>query len=220
MIEYTGSLAKKSILIFGGAGFIGSNLVRHLALYDCKIHIVDNLSTGCFSNIERHLKNSSVSFENGDVETYQFSNYDIVFNLACPASPDQYQKDPLKTFTTSVLGVMNICDCIKNTDTILLHASTSEVYGDPTVHPQNENYWGNVNPIGVRSCYDEGKRAAETYLTDFAKIHKSRIIICRIFNTYGPNLNKEDGRVFSNFLHQAMENRPLSIYGDGDCDVG
>ena len=161
------------------------------------------------------MKNSSVSFENGDVETYQFSNYDIVFNLACPASPDQYQKDPLKTFTTSVLGVMNICDCIKNTDTILLHASTSEVYGDPTVHPQNENYWGNVNPIGLRSCYDEGKRAAETYLTDFAKIHKSRIIICRIFNTYGPNLNKEDGRVFSNFLHQAMENRPLSIYGDG-----
>lgn len=205
----------KKILVTGGAGFIGSHLCKRLIDEGNKVLCVDNLFTGSRNNILPLLDNPNFEFAQHDVVQELDVEVDQIYNLACPASPVHYQYDSVKTMKTSVLGAMNLLELAKKTNVRILQASTSEVYGDPQVHPQPEWYWGHVNPIGIRSCYDEGKRAAETLFSDYHRQYGVDTKIIRIFNTYGPNMNPEDGRVVSNFIVQALRGEDITIYGDG-----
>ena len=205
----------KKILITGGAGFIGSHLSRRLLNEGNYIICLDNLQTGKKKNIQKLLDNPNFHFVEKDVVESFFYELDEIYNLACPASPPHYQDNPIKTLKTSVIGAINLLELAKINNAKILQASTSEVYGDPIVHPQPETYWGNVNPIGPRSCYDEGKRCAETLFNDYANVFNLKTKIIRIFNTYGPNMCVDDGRVVSNFIIQALKNNDITIYGDG-----
>ncbi len=207
---------KKNILVTGGAGFIGSHLCTTLISQGHKIICLDNLFTGSLNNISDLINHPNFEFVNHDIiEPYFRENIHEIYNLACPASPIHYQFNPIKTVKTCTVGVINMLGLAKKNNAKILQASTSEVYGDPKIHPQNENYNGNVNPIGPRSCYDEGKRCAETLFLDYYREHKLRIKIVRIFNTYGPNMAVNDGRVISNFINQALNQNELTINGDG-----
>lgn len=204
------------ILVTGGAGFIGSHLCRRLLNEGNDVICVDNLFTGSKDNISDLLLNEHFEFCFQDVtEPLEFLNIDQIYNLACPASPVHYQYNPVKTIETNIIGAINVLNLAKINNARVLQASTSEVYGDPLMHPQKETYWGNVNPIGIRSCYDEGKRAAETLFFDYHRQFGVNIKVARIFNTYGPNMQKNDGRVVSNFIVQALEGENITIYGDG-----
>jgi UDP-glucuronate decarboxylase len=205
----------KRILVTGGAGFIGSHLCERLLQEGNEILCLDNYFTGSKRNIAHLLENPYFELIRHDVTSPYFVEVDEIYNLACPASPIHYQYNPIKTVKTSVMGAINMLGLAKRIKSKILQASTSEVYGDPTVHPQPESYWGNVNPVGVRSCYDEGKRCAETLFTDYHQQNQVRIKIIRIFNTYGPNMHPNDGRVVSNFIVQALQNQLITIYGDG-----
>ncbi len=205
----------KKILVTGGAGFIGSHLCGRLLNDGNEVICLDNYSSGSKDNIMHLLENPYFELVRHDV-TMPFSiEVDEIYNLACPASPVQYQCNPISTIKTSVMGAINMLELAKNTTAKILQASTSEVYGDPEVHPQPETYWGNVNPIGARSCYDEGKRCAESLFVNYHKQNNVSIKIVRIFNTYGPNMLPNDGRVVSNFIVQALQDKPITIYGDG-----
>ena len=206
---------KKKILVTGGAGFLGSHLCQTLLEFGHEVLCVDNYFTGNKSNIIHLLDNPRFELMRHDVTFPLYVEVDEIYNLACPASPIHYQHDPVQTTKTSVHGAINMLGLAKRVDAKILQASTSEVYGDPAVHPQEESYWGNVNPIGIRSCYDEGKRCAETLFFDYHRQHNVRIKVMRIFNTYGPRMHPDDGRVVSNFIVQALKNKPLTIYGDG-----
>ncbi|MBT6120195.1 SDR family oxidoreductase [bacterium] len=203
------------ILITGGAGFIGSHLCAQLIRDGHYVICLDNLFTGSKTNIAHLLNNPNFEFIRHDITSPILLEVDEIYNLACPASPIQYQLNPVKTIKTSILGAIHVLGIAKRVHAKVLQASTSEIYGDPLVHPQTESYWGNVNPIGERSCYDEGKRVAETLFFDYHRQNNVEIKVARIFNTYGPNMAKNDGRVVSNFITQALEDRPLTIYGDG-----
>lgn len=206
----------KKILISGGAGFIGSHLCTRLVNEGNDVICLDNFFTGSKKNIENLIDKPNFRLVEHDVvNPYYEDSLDEIYNLACPASPIHYQYDPIQTTKTSVMGALNMLGLAKRTGAKILHASTSEVYGDPMVHPQPESYWGNVNPIGRRACYDEGKRCAETLCMDYHYQHGIRIKIIRIFNTYGPNMLAYDGRVVSNFVVEALQNRDITIYGDG-----
>lgn len=205
----------KRVLVTGGAGFIGSHLCRRLLKDGNDVICVDNLFTGTKKNIEELLDDHYFEFIRHDVTRELLVEVDQIYNLACPASPVHYQYDPVKTINTSVMGAINMLELAKNVKARILQASTSEVYGDPKVHPQPESYWGNVNPIGIRSCYDEGKRVAETIFFDYHRQFGVDIKIVRIFNTYGANMSTNDGRVVSNFIVQALKNQDITIYGDG-----
>jgi len=205
----------KRVIVTGGAGLIGSHLCRRLLKEGYDVVCVDNFYTGSKHNIADLLKNPYFELITHDVEESLMINASMIYNLACPASPVHYQKDPVKTVRTSVFGAINMLELAKKTGAKILQASTSEVYGDPTVHPQNEEYWGNVNPIGIRSCYDEGKRCAETLFFDYWRQFGVRIKVARIFNTYGPAMSVDDGRVIGNFILQALRNEDITIYGDG-----
>ncbi|WP_075342091.1 UDP-glucuronic acid decarboxylase family protein [Tenacibaculum agarivorans] len=206
----------KKILITGGAGFVGSHLCERLLNEGNEVICLDNYFTGNKKNVNHLLDNRNFELVRHDVVEPYFAEVDEIYNLACPASPPHYQVNPIKTMKTSVLGAMNMLGLAKRTGAKILQASTSEVYGDPLVHPQIETYWGNVNPIGIRSCYDEGKRCAETLFMDYHKQHDIKIKIVRIFNTYGPRMNPEDGRVVSNFIVQALKGDDITIYGTGN----
>lgn len=206
---------QKKILITGGAGFLGSHLCQRLVHQGHHVLCVDNYFTGSKQNIEHLLSYNNFEIIRQDVCFPLYVEIDEIYNLACPASPHHYQWDPIQTLKTSVLGAYNILGLAKRTKARVFHASTSEIYGDPGVHPQPEEYWGNVNPIGPRSCYDEGKRAAETLFFDYHRMHGVDIKVVRIFNTYGPRMAKNDGRVVSNFIVQALKNDDITIYGDG-----
>lgn len=205
----------KRILITGGAGFIGSHLCRRLLEEGNEVICLDNLFTGSKRNIRELMGNERFEFLRHDVVNRLDIEVDQIYNLACPASPVHYQFDPVKTMKTSVWGALNLLELAERVHGRILQASTSEVYGDPEIHPQPESYWGYVNPDGVRSCYDEGKRAAETLFFDFHRRRGADIKVVRIFNTYGPNMNAEDGRVVSNFIVQALKNEDITVYGDG-----
>jgi len=204
----------KKILITGGAGFLGSHLVKRLIDHN-EIIVADNLYTGSKKNIQEFLSHPNFEFIRHDITFPLYLEVDEIYNLACPASPVQYQKNPVQTLKTNVHGAINTLGLAKRVGAKILQASTSEVYGDPIVHPQVEEYWGNVNPIGIRSCYDEGKRTAETLFFDYHRQYNVKIKVVRIFNTYGPNMSLHDGRVVSNFIKQALLNRDITIYGDG-----
>jgi UDP-glucuronate decarboxylase len=206
---------KKKILVTGGAGFIGSHLCKRLLDEDNEVICLDNFFTGQRRNIEALVNNQNFKAIDHDITKPLSIEIDQIYNLACPASPIHYQFDPVKTTRTSVLGAINMLDLAKDQKARILQASTSEVYGDPDVHPQPESYWGRVNPIGIRSCYDEGKRCAETLFFDFHRQYNVDIRVVRIFNTYGPNMHPEDGRVVSNFIVQALKGQDITIYGDG-----
>ena len=206
---------KRSILITGGAGFLGSHLCERLLDIGNDVICVDNLFTGGKDNIIHLLNNSQFEFIRHDITLPLFVEIDEIYNLACPASPIHYQYDPVQTIKTSVNGAINMLGLAKRTKARIFQASTSEVYGDPEIHPQNESYWGNVNPIGIRSCYDEGKRCVETLFFDYYRQHSIKIKVARIFNTYGPRMHPDDGRVVSNFIVQALKDNPITIYGDG-----
>ncbi len=203
------------IIVTGGAGFIGSHLCKSLLDQGHSVVCVDNLFTGSKKNIQPLLENDRFEFVEHDITEPLSESADQIYNLACPASPIHYQKDPVYTFKTSVFGIFNMLELAHRRKARILQASTSEIYGDPLEHPQRESYWGNVNPVGVRSCYDEGKRAGETICMDFQRKYGVDVRIARIFNTYGPNMSPDDGRVVSNFIMQALNNKPLTIYGDG-----
>jgi len=206
----------KTILVTGGAGFIGSHLCERLLTDNHKVICLDNLFTGSLDNIEVLKSNINFEFVNHDItKPYFRESIDEIYNLACPASPIHYQSNSIKTVKTCTIGVINMLGLAKKNNAKILQASTSEVYGDPDVHPQKEDYNGNVNTIGLRSCYDEGKRCAETLFMDYKREHNLNIRIVRIFNTYGPNMTKNDGRVVSNFILQALQNDNITIYGDG-----
>jgi len=205
----------KQILITGGAGFIGSHLCKRLLDGGNNVVCLDNFFTGSKRNILPFLSNPLFELVRWDVTHPYFANVDEIYNLACPASPIHYQYDAIQTVKTSVMGAINVLGMAKASGCKVLQASTSEVYGDPFVHPQDESYWGNVNPIGIRSCYDEGKRVAETLFMDYHRQNNCRIKIIRIFNTYGPNMHPNDGRVVSNFIVQALKKEDITIYGDG-----
>lgn len=205
----------KRILVTGGAGFLGSHLCKRLLDDGHEVLCIDNFFTGGKRNIIGLLDNPRFELMRHDVTFPLYVEVDEIYNLACPASPVHYQHDPVQTTKTSVHGAINMLGLAKRTRAKILQASTSEVYGDPEVHPQPEAYWGRVNPIGIRSCYDEGKRCAETLFFDYHRQHKLRIKVIRIFNTYGPHMHPNDGRVVSNFIVQALEGEPLTIYGDG-----
>ena len=208
---------KKTVLVTGGAGFIGSHLCKRLLDFDNHVISLDNLFTGSIENISKLRENPNFEFVNHDiVEPYYRQNIDEMYNLACPASPIHYQKNPIKTVKTCTIGVINMLGLARKNRSKILQASTSEVYGDPNINPQGENYFGNVNTIGHRSCYDEGKRCAETLFMDYHREHKLNIKIARIFNTYGPNMSINDGRVISNFITQAIKNNDITINGDGN----
>jgi UDP-glucuronate decarboxylase len=204
------------ILLTGAAGFLGSHLSNMLIDNNHKVIGLDDLSTGSHKNIEYLLKNPNFEFIEHDVRVPYEVNVDAILNFACPASPVAYQKDPVRTIETNFLGMINLLHLAHKTGARVLQASTSEIYGDPTESPQNESYWGNVNPIGIRSCYDEGKRAAETLCFDYKRQHGLDVRVIRIFNTYGPSMSQSDGRVVSNFIVQALKNEPITIYGKGD----
>lgn len=204
---------QKKVLVTGGAGFLGSHLCDRLVESGHDVICVDNLFTGSKRNIEHLLGMTNFEFLRHDVTLPLYLEVDEIYNLACPASPIHYQYDPVQTLKTSVHGAINILGLAKRTGAKVFQASTSEVYGDPTVHPQPESYWGNVNPIGVRSCYDEGKRCAETLFFDYHRQHQVRVKVARIFNTYGPRMHPADGRVVSNFIVQALRNEPITIMG-------
>jgi UDP-glucuronate decarboxylase len=206
---------QKRILITGGAGFLGSHLCERLLLEGHDVICLDNFFTGTKRNISHLLDSNNFEVIRHDIVTPIFLEIDEIYNLACPASPLHYQHDPIQTFKTGVLGAMNMLGLAKRTGAKIMQASTSEVYGDPEVHPQPENYWGRVNPHGVRSCYDESKRSAETLFFDYKRQHNLNIKVARIFNTYGPNMHPNDGRVVSNFIIQALKNSPITVYGDG-----
>ncbi len=206
---------KKRVLVTGGAGFIGSHLCQQLLENGDEVLCLDNFFTGNKTNIIPLLKEPHFELIRHDVTRPLHVEVDQIYNLACPASPIHYQHDPVQTTKTSVHGAINMLGLAKRTGATILQASTSEVYGDPKTHPQEENYWGNVNPIGLRSCYDEGKRCAETLFFDYRRQHEINIKVARIFNTYGPNMHPDDGRVISNFIVQALQNKPLTIYGKG-----
>ena len=209
-------MKKKTILVTGGAGFIGSHLCKRLLNENHKVICLDNLFTGTLKNIEEFENNDNFEFVNHDItKPYYSDNIDEIYNLACPASPIHYQSNPIKTVKTCTIGVINMLGLAKNNNAKILQASTSEVYGDPEIHPQKEDYNGNVNTLGYRSCYDEGKRCSETLFMDYKREHNLNIRIVRIFNTYGPNMTKNDGRVVSNFILQAINNENITIYGDG-----
>lgn len=204
------------ILITGGAGFIGSHLCRRLIGEGHSVICLDNLFTGAKENVQDLLGCNRFELIIQDVtQPITLEHIDQIYNLACPASPIHYQCNPVKTIETNVIGAINVLNLARKTGARVLQASTSEVYGDPQVHPQQEEYWGNVNPIGIRSCYDEGKRAAETLFFDYHRQYEVDIKVVRIFNTYGPNMQKDDGRVVSNFIVQAVEGKDITIYGDG-----
>lgn len=206
----------KKILVTGGAGFLGSHLCERLIEQGHHVICLDSLFTGNTRNIEGLTKNKAFTFTQHDVvDPISIGTLDEIYNLACPASPVHYQYNPIHTMKTSVLGALNVLELARLTGAKVFQASTSEVYGDPSVHPQTEDYWGNVNTIGIRSCYDEGKRAAETLFFDYQRTHKLRIKVVRIFNTYGPRMTADDGRVVSNFIVQALRGEDLTIYGDG-----
>ena len=205
----------KRILVTGGAGFLGSHLCDKLIAAGNEVICVDNFFTGGKDNIIHLLDNPYFELIRHDVTFPLYIEVDEIYNLACPASPIHYQHDPVQTTKTSVHGAINMLGLAKRVDAKIFQASTSEVYGDPEVHPQQESYWGHVNPIGIRSCYDEGKRCAETLFFDYWRQHKLRIKVGRIFNTYGPRMHPNDGRVVSNFIMQALRNEPITIYGEG-----
>ncbi len=205
----------KRILVTGGAGFVGSHLCKRLLDEGNEVICLDNYFTGSKSNILDLLNNPFFEIVRHDITEPYFAEVDEIYNLACPASPVHYQYNPIKTIKTSVLGAINVLGLAKRVKAKVLQASTSEVYGDPHVHPQSETYWGNVNPIGLRSCYDEGKRCAETLFVDYHLQNNVDIKIIRIFNTYGPNMNPNDGRVVSNFIVQALKDEDITIFGDG-----
>lgn len=206
---------KKRILITGGAGFIGSHLTEKLLKDGNEVICLDNLFTSSKKNIIDLFQYPYFEFVRHDVTMPYYIEADEIYNLACPASPIHYQYNPIKTIKTSVMGAINMLGLAKRIKAKILQASTSEVYGDPLKHPQPESYWGNVNPIGIRSCYDEGKRCAETLFFDYYRQHKLKIKVIRIFNTYGPRMHPKDGRVVSNFIVQALKNEDITIYGDG-----
>lgn len=206
---------RKRILVTGGAGFIGSHLCERLLAAGHDVLCVDNFYTGRKENVSHLLGNPYFELHRHDITFPLFVEVDEIYNLACPASPVHYQRDPVQTIKTSVVGAVNMLGLARRTGAKILQASTSEVYGDPEVHPQHEGYWGNVNPIGPRSCYDEGKRAAETLFFDYHRQRNVRVKVARIFNTYGPRMQPDDGRVVSNFVVQALNDRPITIYGDG-----
>jgi UDP-glucuronate decarboxylase len=205
----------KRILVTGGAGFLGSHLCERLLAQGHDVLCVDNLFTGTRRNVQHLLGNTNFELMRHDVTFPLFVEVDEIYNLACPASPVHYQFDPVQTTKTSVIGAINMLGLAKRTKAKILQASTSEVYGDPEVHPQPETYWGRVNPIGFRSCYDEGKRCAETLLFDYKRQHDMHIKVVRIFNTYGPRMHPNDGRVVSNFIVQALKGEDITLYGDG-----
>jgi len=214
-ITLSGKSNVKRILVTGGAGFIGSHLCEKLLNLGHEVICVDNLFTGSKQNIDHVSAHKRFEFIRHDITFPLYLEIDQIYNLACPASPVHYQYDPVQTIKTSVHGSINMLGLAKRTGARILQASTSEVYGDPTVHPQPESYVGSVNPIGSRACYDEGKRAAETLFFDYHRQHQADIRIVRIFNTYGPNMAKNDGRVVSNFIVQALRGDPITLYGDG-----
>jgi UDP-glucuronate decarboxylase len=203
------------ILVTGAAGFLGSHLVDRLLVDGHRVIGLDNLFTGNLKNLSQALRSSEFEFVNHDVTQPSQFDVDGIFNLACPASPINYQRNPVETIRTSFLGALNSLELARSSNSVVLQASTSEVYSDPMVTPQSEDYWGNVNPIGIRSCYDEGKRAAETLFFDFHREYGTKIKVARIFNTYGPRMDLDDGRVVSNFVKQALNNSPITIYGNG-----
>ncbi|MCA8883688.1 MAG: SDR family oxidoreductase [Rhodobacteraceae bacterium] len=205
----------KRILVTGGAGFLGSHLCERLLGMGHEVLCVDNYFTGRRANVAHLLNDPGFELMRHDVTMSLYVEVDEIYNLACPASPVHYQHDPVQTTKTSVHGAINMLGLAKRVGARILQASTSEVYGDPTIHPQTEDYWGNVNPIGFRSCYDEGKRCAETLFFDYHRQHDLEIKVARIFNTYGPRMHPQDGRVVSNFIMQALEGRPITVYGDG-----
>lgn len=229
-IENKEILETKKVLVTGGAGFLGSNLCRKFIELGHQVTALDNLSTGRLENIQDLTQNKNFSFIKHDViypidltvglnpadlNIDNLSKIDWIFNFACPASPPAYQKDPIQTIKTSFLGMLNMLELAKKNNARIMQASTSEVYGDPEEHPQKESYVGHVNPIGIRSCYDEGKRSAESLIFDYHRVHKTDIKVIRIFNTYGPGMDPLDGRVVSNFIIQALNNQPITMYGDG-----
>ena len=209
------SQTRKQILITGGAGFVGSHLCERLLNDGHDVLCVDNFFTGAKDNIIHLLDNPHFELMRHDVTFPLYVEVDEIYNLACPASPIHYQHDPVQTTKTSVHGAINMLGLAKRVNAKIFQASTSEVYGDPQIHPQTEDYWGHVNPIGYRSCYDEGKRCAETLFFDYRRQHNLRIKVARIFNTYGPKMHPNDGRVVSNFIMQALQNLPITIYGNG-----
>ncbi|WP_338503896.1 UDP-glucuronic acid decarboxylase family protein [Sphingomonas kaistensis] len=207
--------SRKRVMVTGGAGFLGSHLIKRLLDDGHEVLCVDNLFTGTKDNLREVAGNPHFEFLRHDITFPLFVEVDEIYNLACPASPIHYQHDPVQTTKTSVIGAINMLGLAKRLGARIFQASTSEVYGDPHVHPQQEDYWGNVNPIGPRSCYDEGKRCAETLFFDYHRQHGMEIKVVRIFNTYGPHMHPADGRVVSNFIMQALRNEPITIYGDG-----
>lgn len=204
------------ILLSGAAGFLGSHLTSKLLEEGHQVTALDDFSTGRIENLQRFKDNPSLSIRAQDVREPFFESVDAVLNFACPASPPAYQEDPVRTIETNFIGTLNLLNLAKKTKAVFIQASTSEIYGDPTESPQNEKYWGNVNPIGIRSCYDEGKRAAETLCFDFKRQFGLDVRVIRIFNTYGPNMAINDGRVVSNMIVQALSNQPITIYGNGN----
>ena len=207
--------AKKRVLVTGGAGFLGSHLCERLLEGGADVLCVDNFFTGTKANVVHLLGHPGFELMRHDITFPLYVEVDEIYNLACPASPVHYQFDPVQTTKTSVHGAINMLGLAKRVRAKILQASTSEVYGDPKVHPQTEDYWGHVNPIGLRSCYDEGKRCAETLFFDYRRQHNLRVKVARIFNTYGPRMHPNDGRVVSNFIVQALQGKPISIYGEG-----
>ncbi len=216
------SIRKNKVLIVGGAGFIGSNFIKYLLNNgDYEIVIYDNLSTGKLENIQNFIDENKIIFNKVDItklsviKKIRKQRFDYIYNFACPASPKFYLMNPIATWKASVFGINNLLESVIGTKTKLFHSSTSEVYGDPLIPNQIETYWGNVNPIGVRACYDEGKRAAESLIYDYIRLYNVDVRVARIFNTYGPNMAENDGRVVSNFIIQALNNEDITIYGDG-----
>lgn len=207
---------RKRVLVTGGAGFLGSHLCKRLLDESCEVLCLDNYFTGSKNNILDLLDNPYFELIRHDVTFPLYIEVDEIYNLACPASPIHYQHDPVQTVKTSVHGAINMLGLAKRVNAKIFQASTSEIYGDPSVHPQPESYWGNVNSVGIRSCYDEGKRCAETLFFDYHRQHKVDIKVGRLFNTYGPHMHTNDGRVVSNFIIQALQNDPITIYGKGD----